>query len=92
MSITKADLVNLLNQKLGLPKKDCIQIVENFFSEISDALAKGEEVKLPGLGNFSTSYKKSRPGRNPKTGVEVPITERNVVTFNSSNVLKSSFK
>ena len=45
MSITKADLVNLLNQKLGLPKKDCIQIVENFFSEISEALAKGEEVK-----------------------------------------------
>ena len=61
MSITKADLVNLLNQKLGLPKKDCIQIVENFFSEISEALAKGEEVKLPGLGNFSTSYKKIRP-------------------------------
>ena len=53
MSITKSDLVNQLNQKLGLPKKESIMIVETFFQEISEALARGEEVKLPGLGNFS---------------------------------------
>ena len=57
MSITKADLINHLNQKMGIPKKDCNLILECFFNEISEALARGEEVKLPGLGNFSTSYK-----------------------------------
>ena len=90
MSITKADLVNLLNQKLGLPKKDCIQIVENFFSEISEALAKGEEVKLPGLGNFSVIHKKSRPGRNPRTGEAHIISERNVVSFKAGRKLRKS--
>ena len=90
MSITKADLVNLLNQKIGLPKKDCIQIVENFFSEISEALAKGEEVKLPGLGNFSVVHKKSRPGRNPRTGEAHTISERNVVSFKAGRKLRKS--
>ena len=90
MSITKADLVNLQNQKLGLPKKDCIQIVENFFSEISEALAKGEEVKLPGLGNFSVVHKKSRPGRNPRTGEAHTISERNVVSFKAGRKLRKS--
>jgi len=87
-TLTKRDLVNYLNVKLGLPKKDCIVIVENFFSEISEALAKGEEVKLPGLGNFKTSYKKSRPGRNPKTGDKYQIKARNVINFKAGKKLR----
>lgn len=88
MSITKSDLVNQLNQKLGLPKKECMMIVENFFTEISEALARGEEVKLPGLGNFSSSFKKSRPGRNPKTGEQHEIKARNVVSFKAGKKLR----
>ena len=88
MSITKSDLVNQLNQKLGLPKKESIMIVETFFQEISEALARGEEVKLPGLGNFSTSFKKSRPGRNPKTGKQYVIKARNVISFKASKKLR----
>ena len=61
MSLTKAKLVDYLHKKMGLPKKDCLQIVETFFEEIMSALEKGEEVKLPGLGNFSVVHKKSRP-------------------------------
>ena len=90
MSITKSDLVNQLNQKLGLPKKVSIMIVETFFHEISEALARGEEVKLPGLGNFSSSFKKSRPGRNPKTGELYKISDRNVVSFKASKKLRES--
>ena len=88
MSITKSDLVNQLNQKLGLPKKVSIMIVETFFHEISEALARGEEVKLPGLGNFLTSFKKSRPGRNPKTGKQYVIEARNVISFKASKKLR----
>lgn len=87
-SITKKDLVDRLNDKLGLPKKDCKIIVENFFSEISEALTIGEEVKLPGLGNFKTSYKKSRPGRNPKTGDKHQIKARNVINFKAGKKLR----
>ena len=71
MSLTKAKLVEYLHKKMGLPKKDCLQIVETFFEEIMLALEKGEEVKLPGLGNFSVVHKKSRPGRNPRTSAGV---------------------
>ena len=88
MSITKADLINHLNRKMGIPKKDCNLILECFFNEISEALARGEEVKLPGLGNFSTSYKNSRPGRNPKTGEKFQIKARNVVSFKAGKKLK----
>ena len=88
MSITKSDLVNQLNQKLGLPKKESIMIVETFFQEISEALSRGEEGKLPGLGNFSTSFKKSRPGRNPKTGKQYVIEARNVISFKASKKLR----
>jgi len=62
------------------------------FEFILNELEKGDDVKISSFGTFSVRHKKSRIGRNPKTGVEVPITERNVVSFSSSNVLKSSFK
>ena len=90
MSLTKAKLADYLHQKIGLPKKDCLQIVETFFEEIMLALEKGEEVKLPGLGNFSVSHKKSRPGRNPRTGEAYTISERNVVTFKAGRKLRKS--
>ena len=90
MSLTKAKLVDYLHQKIGLPKKDCLHIVETFFEESMLALEKGEEVKLPGLGNFSVSHKKSRPGRNPRTGEAHIISERNVVTFKAGRKLRKS--
>ena len=90
MSLTKAKLADYLHQKIGLPKKDCFQIVETFFEEIMLALEKGEEVKLPGLGNFFVSHKKSRPGRNPRTGEAYTISERNVVTFKAGRKLRKS--
>ena len=90
MSLTKAKLVDYLHKKMGLPKKDCLQVVETFFEEIILALEKGEEVKLPGLGNFSVSHKKSRPGRNPRTGEAHTISERNVVSFKPGRKLRKS--
>ena len=90
MSLTKAKLVNYLNDKMGLPKKDCSIIVEAFFEEVTTALQKGEEVKLPGLGNFSVTHKKSRPGRNPRTGKDHTISARNVVTFKAGRKLRKS--
>ena len=90
MSLTKAKLVDYLHIKMGLPKKDCLQVVETFFEEIMSALEKGEEVKLPGLGNFSVSHKKSRPGRNPRTGEVHIISERNVVNFKAGRKLRKS--
>ena len=73
MAITKLDLVDHLNKKMGLPKKDCLNFVNSFFSEISSSLEKGEEVKLSGFGNFLLLKKKARPGRNPKTGKKYVI-------------------
>ena len=67
-------------------------MIEEIFEFILKELEKGEDVKISSFGTFSVRHKKSRVGRNPKTGIEVPITERNVVTFSSSNVLKSHFK
>lgn len=88
MTLTKASLVKILKEKLGLPKKDCQLIIEAYFEEISDGLANGEEIKIPKLGNFSIKHKKSRPGRNPKTGESYKISDRNVVSFKSSKKLR----
>lgn len=88
MTLTKASLVKILKEKLGLPKKDCQLIIETYFEEISNGLANGEEIKIPKLGNFSIKHKKSRPGRNPKTGESYKISDRNVVSFKSSKKLR----
>lgn len=89
MAITKAEIVDMLFEKMGLNKREAKSIVEAFFDEIRSNLAKGEEVKLSGFGNFTLRAKNPRPGRNPKTGVEITITARRVVTFHASQKLKA---
>ncbi len=88
MTLTKAGLVDQLIEQLSIDKSDAKHLVEQFFEEIKSSLEKGEAVKLAGFGNFEPRDKKSRPGRNPKTGEEVPITARRVVTFKASLKLK----
>ncbi len=89
MAITKAEIVDMLFEKMGLNKREAKSIVEAFFDEIRSNLAKGEEVKLSGFGNFTLREKNPRPWRNPKTGVEITITARRVVTFHASQKLKA---
>mgnify|MGYP001156691672 FL=1 len=87
-TITKADMVEYLHNELGLNKSDCKILIEDFFNEIKEALISGEEVKLSGFGNFELLNKNERPGRNPKTGEEVTISARRVVTFRAGNKLR----
>jgi integration host factor subunit alpha len=88
MTLTKAELADLMFEKVGLNKREAKDMVESFFEEIRMALEKGESVKLSGFGNFQLREKPQRPGRNPKTGEEIPITARRVVTFHASQKLK----
>jgi len=88
-SLTKADLAERLYEELGFNKREAKELVELFFSEIRDSLEDNEPVKLSGFGNFELREKKERPGRNPKTGEEIPITARRVVTFRPGQKLKS---
>lgn len=87
-TLTKAELAELLFEQVGLNKREAKDMVETFFCEIRDALERGEAVKLSGFGNFQLRDKPQRPGRNPKTGEEIPITARRVVTFHASQKLK----
>lgn len=87
-TLTKAELAELLFEQVGLNKREAKDMVETFFDEIRDALVRGESVKLSGFGNFQLRDKPQRPGRNPKTGEEIPITARRVVTFHASQKLK----
>ena len=88
-TLTKAELADSLVEKVSeVSKNDAKEIVELFFEEIRSTLAKGEEIKISGFGNFQLRDKPQRPGRNPKTGEEVPITARRVVTFHASQKLK----
>ena len=87
-TITKADMVEYLHNELGLNKSDCKILIEDFFDEIKEVLISGEEVKLSGFGNFELLNKNERPGRNPKTGEEVKISARRVVTFRAGNKLR----
>lgn len=88
MAVTKADFAESLFNELGLNKREAKELVEVFFEKIREALAEGRHVKLSGFGNFALRSKNSRPGRNPKTGEEIPITARRVVTFRASHKLK----
>lgn len=88
-TLTKADLAELLFERLGLNKRESKDMVEAFFDRIHDALVRGEDVKLSGFGNFQVRRKAPRPGRNPRTGEEIPIRARNVVTFHASHKLKA---
>ncbi|VAX76783.1 Integration host factor subunit alpha [Serratia symbiotica] len=89
MTLTKAEMSEYLFEKLGLSKRDAKDLVELFFEEVRRTLASGEQVKLSGFGNFDLRDKNQRPGRNPKTGEEIPITARRVVTFRPGQKLKN---
>ena len=89
MALTKAEMAEKLFEELGLNKREAKELVEMFFDEIRQALENGRQVKLSGFGNFNLRDKKERPGRNPKTGEEIPITARRVVTFHPGQKLKA---
>lgn len=87
-ALTKADLAEKLFEELGLNKREAKEMVEIFFEEIRSSLEENQHVKLSGFGNFDLRNKSQRPGRNPKTGQEIPITARRVVTFRPGQKLK----
>ena len=87
-TVTKAELADLLSDSSGLSKQESKEIVQGFFDQIRVALELGDCVKLSGFGNFQLRDKPQRPGRNPKTGVTVPISARRVVTFHASQKLR----
>jgi integration host factor subunit alpha len=89
MTLTKAELADLLYEEVGLNKREAKDMVEGMFEEIRNALEAADTVKLSGFGNFQLRDKPQRPGRNPKTGEDMPITARRVVTFHPSNKLKA---
>ncbi len=89
-TITRADLGNAVYRDIGLSLSESMTLVDAVFEEISVALEQGDNVKLSSFGTFGLRKKKARVGRNPKTGVEVTITPRTVLTFNPSNILKES--
>ncbi|MBT4835834.1 MAG: integration host factor subunit alpha [Methylococcales bacterium] len=89
MALTKALMAEKLFEELGLNKREAKEMVELFFEEVRSALENGESVKLSGFGNFDLRDKSTRPGRNPKTGEEIPITARRVVTFKPGQKLKA---
>ena len=92
MTLTKADIVEELNDEIGLNKREAKELVDMLFNDIKDLLSEGHEVKISGFGNFQLRNKSSRPGRNPRTGEDVEITARRVVTFKSGQKLKESVK
>ena len=89
---TRNDIIEAISENVGLSLTDSSKIIEEIFEFILKELEKGYDVKISSFGTFSVRHKKPRVGRNPKTGIEAPIKERNVVTFSSSNILKSYFK
>ena len=88
-ALTKAEMAERLFEELGLNKREAKEMVEIFFEEISQSLESNQPVKLSGFGNFDLRNKRERPGRNPKTGEEIPITARRVVTFKPGQKLKA---
>ena len=89
MSLTKADIADRLFEEVGLNKREAQEFVDAFFEAIKEALEGGENVKLSGFGNFQLREKNQRPGRNPKTGEEIPISARRVVTFRPGQKLRA---
>lgn len=87
-TLTRADLAEAINRKLGFSRAESLDLVESVLEHMCGAMANGENVKISGFGSFVLRDKKERIGRNPKTGVEVPITPRRVMTFRASQLLK----
>ncbi len=88
--MTKADLVEIVFEKVGLSKKEAHDIIEIIFDSVKDSFKAGESVKIPGFGTFNVRSKQARRGRNPQTGEELEITPRRVLTFKASNQLKAA--
>ena len=88
-TLTRVDLAEAVYQRVGLSRKESAALVQTVLTELSDRLVAGESVKLSSFGSFVVRAKGERIGRNPKTGVEVPITQRRVMVFKPSNVLKA---
>lgn len=89
MTLTKADIIESIIMQIGVPRLEARQMVDEMFEEMRASLSVGESVKLSGFGNFELRDKKQRPGRNPKTGEEIPITARRVVSFKAGQKLKA---
>jgi integration host factor subunit alpha len=87
-TLTRADLADALHREVGLSRVDSARLVEQIIDNMCDALAKGENVKISGFGTFVLRDKGERIGRNPKTGVEVPIAPRRVLTFRASQMMR----
>ncbi|WP_202386878.1 integration host factor subunit alpha [Qipengyuania algicida] len=87
-TLTRADLAETINRKMGLSRAESLDMVESILDKMGKALTEGENVKISGFGSFILRDKRERVGRNPKTGVEVPITPRRVLTFRASQLLK----
>ena len=90
MALTKADIAQKLTDRLGFNKRESKEIVDQFYTEIIEVLVQGEFVKISGFGNFELKDKNPRPGRNPRTGEDVPIEARRVVTFKPSQKLRAT--
>ena len=90
MSLTKIDIIDSIYEKLGIPKKECVRIVESVFEIIKDDLYNGNDVMISGFGKWTVKAKKERKGRNPKTGEAMMIDARKVVTFKPSTVLRDA--
>ncbi|WP_127470317.1 integration host factor subunit alpha [Thiomicrorhabdus aquaedulcis] len=89
MTLTKAEIAQQLTDTFGFNKRESKEIVEQFYDEIGEVLVSGEQIKLSGFGNFELRDKSSRPGRNPRTGEDVPISARRVVTFKPGQKLRA---
>lgn len=89
MALTKAELAQTLTDTFGFNKRESKELVEQFYAEMSNVLVKGENIKLSGFGNFELRDKAARPGRNPRTGEDVPISARRVVTFKPGQKLRA---
>lgn len=89
MALTKADMALVLYEEVGLNKREAKEFVDAFFESIRQTLQNGQQVKLSGFGNFDLRDKSERPGRNPKTGIEIPISARRVVTFRPGQKLRA---
>jgi integration host factor subunit alpha len=88
MALTKAEMAERLFEEVGLNKREAKEFVDAFYSALRESLERGKQVKLSGFGNFELRKKNQRPGRNPKTGEEIPISARTVVTFRPGQKLK----
>lgn len=88
--MTKAEIVESIYEKIGFSKKESAEIVELVFDTIKETLEKGEKIKISGFGNFVVRHKRPRIGRNPQTGQSIEISERSVLTFRPSQILKQA--